>query len=765
LKQFERFSRFGFIPILALIVTDGILLLYNYRGAVFEPPYLAFALQVIFVFLMGIVLAIVSARAFLLFGSMNVLLLGIASFISGTLLVVAQWGITPSLGLTLSANEATTIGNIGILAASILLFFSAILAWIGKGGEWAGSRLKLVLGSSFLAAIILIAVTIAASVSDMLPPFFTTSGATSLREAVLAFSAFFLIAGAFMFGWKYLRTKSPILYWYSLGLASFSASLAGLIFTVRIGEAMNWCGRIGLYLAGVYFLLAILSRDVRQGSDTRVSERWADAFKNDSGQMLTLFANMIDGFAYQRIILDDNGKPIDFVFLEVNEAFSKITGIRKEDAIGKRAIEVLPGIENDPSDWIGIYGRVAISREPLRFESYSTPLKKWFEVSAYSPRKGYFVTLFEDTTERRAVEERLHEAKDFLENLIDYANAPIIVWDPDLRITRFNHAFEHLTGYQSSQVIGKRLELLFPEDSRAGSMAQIDRTSLGEHWESVEIPIKRVDGTTRTVLWNSATLFAPGTTQVIATIAQGQDITERKLAEENLKRSNAELQQFAYVASHDLQEPLRMVVNYLSLLDLKYKGQLDEKARGYISIAVEGGTWMRTLIDDLLSYSRVESQGKSFALVDMNSVMRKTVETFAKSIEEAAADIAWTNLPIIMADETQILQVMHNLVGNAIKFRGSQPLRVQVSCEAGPSEYTFSVKDNGIGLNMAYAEQIFQMFQRLHTKDEYPGTGVGLAIAKRIIERHGGKIWVESEEGKGATFFFSVPRSKERMAS
>ncbi|MDD1743500.1 MAG: PAS domain S-box protein [Methanomassiliicoccales archaeon] len=759
MRRSEWFSRFGFLPLLALIVATILLVGTGYRGPVFEPAYLALILQFIFVFGMGALLAVVSARAFLVSGSMNVLLIGVASIISGSLLAVAQWIATPQLG-TPMINEATTMGNIGILVASALLLSSAIVTWTGKGVVLASHQRRDYLGAAVLFTAITMLLVFGSSELDLIPPFFTSSGSTLLRVGILSLSGLLLASGVLLFGLKYLRTRSSTLYWYTLGLVSFSLSLIGLVLTAKLGEAMNWCGRIGLYLAGLYFLFAIVSRDVSHRSDEKVSERWAEAFKNDSSQLVALFANMIDGFAYQRIITDETGKPIDYVFLEVNDAFEKITGVKKEDAVGQRVTKVMPGIENDPADWIGTYGRVALSGEPVRFESYSVQLKKWLEVSAYSPKYGHFVVLFEDTTERRGMEEKLREAKDFLENLIDYANAPIIVWGPDLRVTRFNHAFEHLTGYESSRVIGQPLDVLFPEDSRIGSMELIDRARQGEHWESVEIPIKRMDGTARTVLWNSATLFTPGTKQVMATIAQGQDITERKLAEENLKRSNAELQQFAYVASHDLQEPLRMVVNYLSLLDLRYKDLLDEKAKGYISYAVEGGTWMRALIDDLLSYSRVESQGKPFVPVDMNAVMTKTVETFSKSIEDAGASITWANLPVVIADETQILQVMHNLISNAIKFRGPEPLKVEVSCEAGTGENVFSVKDNGIGMNMNYSKQIFQMFQRLHTKDEYPGTGVGLAIAKRIIERHNGRIWVVSEEGKGATFFFSLPGSR-----
>jgi len=234
------------------------------------------------------------------------------------------------------------------------------------------------------------------------------------------------------------------------------------------------------------------------------------------------------------------------------------------------------------------------------------------------------------------------------------------------------------------------------------------------------------------------------------------DVTERVESEMELKRSNAELQQFAYVASHDMQEPLRMVINYLSLLEIRLKNQLDPKAEEYISFAVKGGARMRQLIDDLLEYSRVDIE-KEFAPVKMDEVVSRTLGLLNMPIMESGAEITVGPLPTIMADESQMIQVMQNLVGNAIKFRGKMPSKISISASQGSREWTFSITDNGIGLNMKYAERIFQMFQRLHSMEEYPGTGVGLAVTKKIIERHGGKIWVESEEGKGATFFFTIP--------
>ena len=258
-------------------------------------------------------------------------------------------------------------------------------------------------------------------------------------------------------------------------------------------------------------------------------------------------------------------------------------------------------------------------------------------------------------------------------------------------------------------------------------------------------------------------VFVPLGDDLVALVTT--DTTEikgaQRAAEEHLKkleRSNAELQQFAYVASHDLQEPLRMVISYLTLLDKKYKGELDSQAKEYITHAVEGGARMRRLIDDLLEYSRIESRTNVFAPVDMKKVMESTIKVLKAPIEESKADIRIEPMPTISGDRSQMQQVMQNLISNSLKFKGPDRPLVNISAIDGKKEWTFSVKDNGIGLNTEYSDKIFQMFQRLHNQDQYPGTGVGLAIVKKIVERHGGRIWVESEEGKGATFSFTIPK-------
>lgn len=243
-----------------------------------------------------------------------------------------------------------------------------------------------------------------------------------------------------------------------------------------------------------------------------------------------------------------------------------------------------------------------------------------------------------------------------------------------------------------------------------------------------------------------------------------KEITERKNTEEKLKhttadlaRSNKELEQFAYVASHDLQEPLRMITSYLHLLEDRYKERLDSDAQEFIDYAVDGASRMHDLIDNLLAYSRVETHGKSFEVTDCNPVLNMALTNLKIAIEKSGAAVTRGEMPKVMADPTQLLEVFQNLVSNAIKFRGADPVKIDISAQQKGSEWMFCVKDNGIGIDLKHSERIFLIFQRLHTRDEYPGAGVGLAICKKIVERHGGRIWLESEIGKGSGFCFTIP--------
>lgn len=238
------------------------------------------------------------------------------------------------------------------------------------------------------------------------------------------------------------------------------------------------------------------------------------------------------------------------------------------------------------------------------------------------------------------------------------------------------------------------------------------------------------------------------------------ELEERRRAERELARSNAELEQFAYVASHDLQEPLRMVASFTQLLAKRYRGKLDADADEFIGFAVDGATRMQRLLNDLLAYSRVGTRSKAFAAIDCNSVLSDALANLKPAIEESGAVITHEPLPIVRGDEVQLIQLFQNLIGNAVKFYGQEPLQVHISAELKDSDWVFAVRDNGIGIAPEHQRRIFLIFQRLHHRSEYPGTGIGLALCQRIVERHGGRIWVESEVGKGSTFYFTIKGGK-----
>jgi PAS domain S-box-containing protein len=257
--------------------------------------------------------------------------------------------------------------------------------------------------------------------------------------------------------------------------------------------------------------------------------------------------------------------------------------------------------------------------------------------------------------------------------------------------------------------------------------------------------------------------------QIVGTFGISKDITQKKLAEEELKnktaelaRSNSELEQFAYVASHDLQEPLRMVASYTQLLARRYKSKLDADAEEFIGYAVEGVTRMQALINDLLAYSRVGTRPLQFEPTELKGALDRALANLKLAMEDSQAVVTSDDLSVVEGDITQLGQLFQNLVGNAIKFRSEEAPRIHISARKESRYWVIGVRDNGIGIDPSYFQRIFVIFQRLHGKSEYPGTGIGLAICKKIVERHGGRIWVESEPGKGTAFYFTIPCLKER---
>ena len=337
--------------------------------------------------------------------------------------------------------------------------------------------------------------------------------------------------------------------------------------------------------------------------------------------------------------------------------------------------------------------------------------------------------------------------------------------DEEFRLTFLSSRFVERTGIDPAPFIGrKRWEETAPnltESDWARHKAQLER-----HEPFFDFEMERV-GPDGNSVWLSITgepVFEGREFRGYRGV--GTDITDRKRAQsvlraayDELARSNAELQQFAYVASHDLQEPLRMIGSYTQLLERRYGDKLDADAREFMDFIVDGAARMKQLIEDLLAYSRVGTRGKELRPIASQSALDRALINLRASIESSDAQITHDALPEVSADDTQLVQLFQNLLGNAIKFRKKdEPLRIHVGVQEADDDWRFSVSDNGIGIEAPYFERIFMVFQRLHTRDEYPGTGIGLAICKKVVDRHRGRIWVESAPGKGSTFFFTLPK-------
>jgi PAS domain S-box-containing protein len=318
--------------------------------------------------------------------------------------------------------------------------------------------------------------------------------------------------------------------------------------------------------------------------------------------------------------------------------------------------------------------------------------------------------------------------------------------------------FYQLLGYDDHEFQPSHqafLSLLHPDDKERTVAALRDHLRHKVPYD-IEYRLRTKSGEYR---WFSARGQAVCSADVTVRMAGSiRDITDQRLAAEELHRSNAELEQFAHVVSHDLQEPLRAVNGYCSLLDLHCKDKLDERALGYIQNAVEGANRMQVLLQELLDYSRINHDERHSTEVRWDVVRDRVESNLSRAIEESGATLNWSALPTIIGFESQMARLLQNLIGNAIKYRTDRPPVVDVTAERFQDQWRFSVFDNGIGIDPQHADRIFDKFQRLHTHAEYPGSGIGLSICKRIVERHGGQIWIEPSQRQGTTVYFTIPR-------
>ncbi len=386
------------------------------------------------------------------------------------------------------------------------------------------------------------------------------------------------------------------------------------------------------------------------------------------------------------------------------------------------------------------------------------------------------VVVFRGISADEVEREELERLRRLSQLILKWAGEGIFGVDRNRRITFANPAAAVMLGYDSDELVGKEVHPLLQSTREDGSDHPESQSFIYAAFEDDDVyhvsdeVFWRKDGESLPVEYTATPLREGG--ELVGAVVLFSDITERKLAEKDLRetlqelaRSNRELETFAYVVSHDLQEPLRMVQSYVQLLERRHSEELDETAREFIDFAVDGTMRMQGMIEDLLRYSRVDSRGGSFDEVDLDDVLDDVRANLAASVEETGATVEYEDLPEIRADRSQMVQLFQNLVGNAIKFHGDEPPEVRITAESRNGSYVIAVKDNGIGIPEDQRERIFAIFQRLHRPEAYPGTGIGLSICKKIVERHGGSIRVESVPGEGSTFLVELPAYAESPVS
>jgi PAS domain S-box-containing protein len=378
-----------------------------------------------------------------------------------------------------------------------------------------------------------------------------------------------------------------------------------------------------------------------------------------------------------------------------------------------------------------------------------------------------FLEVNRDISARKRAQESLRDSELRFRSVAETAIEGIISTDDQETICYWNPGAERLFGRPATEAIGQPSSIAVPDRVLSSYDHTKDLHVVGTTFETTG---RRGDGSSFPLELSLSAWANTQGSRFFTGIAR--DITARKNAEqaleakaEELSRSNQELEQFAYVASHDLQEPLRMVSNYTQLLARRYKDKLDADANEFIDFAVDGAKRMQDLIHDLLGHARVGTRGKEFKLTPIDKVASNALANLSGAIEEARAEVAIGPMPTLACDASQLAQVFQNLIGNAIKFRrpGDRPV-IRVTATPGRKSWTIAVKDNGIGIDPKHFERIFQMFQRLHGRGEYTGTGIGLALCKKIVERHGGRIRVESEPGVGSAFLFTLPDLSEKRS-
>jgi len=490
--------------------------------------------------------------------------------------------------------------------------------------------------------------------------------------------------------------------------------------------------------------------------------------------LASILNSSLDGVVAYSAVRNSEGNIVDFQWLLINPAAEKFYGLLLNEIVGKNLLAELSQVRNN--GLFDLYVSVVETGETVDREfsyEHERDTIVWLHIVAVKLNDGLAVT-FRNITDRKRAEIALGDSEERFRAIFEQAAVGIAKTALCGQFMRVNPGFCQIVRYAESELLQQNWQAItHPDDIEADREYVSSLLSGNIQTFSLE---KRLLCKDEAVRWANVTVSAmrdaKGTPQYLICVIE--DISQRKLVQEllqasldtqtryaqELTRSNAELEQFSYVASHDLQAPLSTIAGYAQLLEKRCHNQLDAQGNKFIRNIVNSCGRMQALIDDLLEYSRVGRSEKPFDVIDCNLVFEDACANLQLAIRQERASVTRGDLPRVTGDSFQLLQLFQNLIGNAIKYRSSEAPMVRVSASRQGDSWVFSVQDNGIGIAEQYHPRIFQLFQRLHSEKQYSGTGIGLAICQRIVERHGGRLWVESEPNRGSTFYFSIPIPK-----
>jgi chemotaxis family two-component system sensor kinase Cph1 len=490
--------------------------------------------------------------------------------------------------------------------------------------------------------------------------------------------------------------------------------------------------------------------------------------------LASILNSSLDGVVAYSAVRNSEGNIVDFQWLLINPAAEKFYGLLLNEIVGKNLLAELSQFRNN--GLFDLYVSVVETGETVDREFYYEHERDtivWLHIVAVKLNDGLAVT-FRNITDRKRAEIALRDSEERFRAIFEQAAVGIAKTALCGQFMRVNPGFCQIVRYAESELLQKNWQAITHPDDIEGDREYV-RSLLSGNIQTFSLE-KRLVCKDEAVRWANVTVSAmrdaKGTPQYL--ICAIEDISQRKLVQEllqasldtqtryaqELTRSNAELEQFSYVASHDLQAPLSTIAGYAQLLEKRCHNQLDAQGNKFIRNIVNSCGRMQALIDDLLEYSRVGRSEKPFDVIDCNLVFEDACANLQLAIRQDQASVTRGDLPRVRGDSFQLLQLFQNLIGNAIKYRSSEAPMVRVSASRQGDSWVFSVQDNGIGIAEQYHPRIFQLFQRLHSQKQYSGTGIGLAICQRIVDRHGGRLWVESEPNRGSTFYFSIPIPK-----